>query len=369
MLIPLLTTLAAISRDMIPVSHLHTFLIVTYLFLVLGTTICWIAAEHALQHARNNISSVSEVFGEWQIQESEYIVHAGFDESLIKSGVGFLEQIHIFTLAEVDATSPLLTILGKLFSPFSSILFTESSSYRLPVFKDDDSVWDFDELVYFTASKVADGGSSAHNPLTIISLSETPSQADGMTGFSHSSSGSGEGGENKKQRSEKGKERDKDEVDKGYKDNKDFSDDPDDPDDPLGDQGAGLAKIFFEISSEIQDKWNLFQTLTMHGSLTIKVLVLLYCYHIVVVLIKFTYRQHHSLGIHPIFQNVLFNSQSLHLTLSHQQILHISNFISGLLLIHNRRMPMLMLLNQRDHQILMGKKSSYYQQSQARLMA
>ena len=247
---------------------------------LLGTTNCWIAAEHALQHAKNNISLVSEVFGRWQIQKSEYVVHAGFDESLIKSGVGYLEQIHVFVITEVDATSPLLSELGRLFSPFSSILFTESSSYCLPVFKDDGSVWEFDELVYFTASKVADGGSSAKTPLTIISLSsQTPSLADGMAGFSQSSSGSGEGGKNKKRRLEKGKERDTgDNNDKGCKDNKDPSDNPNDL---LGDQGAGPAKIFFEIASEIhhliEDKWNTFQTLTMHGSLTIEVLLYHYC--------------------------------------------------------------------------------------------
>ena len=82
------------------------------------------------------MSSVSEVFGRWQIQESEYVVLAGFDESLIKSGVGHLEQIHVFVLTEVDTIShaPLLLELGKVFSPFSSTLFTESSSYSLPVF-------------------------------------------------------------------------------------------------------------------------------------------------------------------------------------------------------------------------------------------
>jgi hypothetical protein len=250
------------------------------------TTICWIAAENALQHARNNELSVSEVFGRWKIQESNYVVLAGFDESLIKSGVGYLEQIHVFIIADVDATSPLLSELGRLFSPFSSILFTDSSSYHLPVFKDDGSVWEFDELVYFTASKFADGGSSAKNLPTIISLSssQTLNLADDMTGFSQSSSGSGEGERNKKQRSEKGKERDtgdKDEADKDNKDNKDPSDDPE------GDQGAGPAspaKISFEIASEIhpviQDEQNIFQTLTMHGSVTIE--VFLYCYCIVV---------------------------------------------------------------------------------------
>ena len=91
------------------------YLIVIYQHL-LGTTTCWIAAEHALQHARNNISSVSEVFERWKFQKSEYVILAGFDESLIKSGVGYLEQIHVFVITEVDATSPLLSELGRLFS-------------------------------------------------------------------------------------------------------------------------------------------------------------------------------------------------------------------------------------------------------------
>ena len=77
-------------------------------------------------------------------------------------------------------------------------------------------------------------------------------------------------------------DKDSDKADKGS----------DDPEDPPGDQGgitAGLAKISFEIAAEIypiQDEQNAFQTLTMHGGLTIEVL----CYLIVLLptrLIKF----------------------------------------------------------------------------------
>jgi hypothetical protein len=229
---------------------------------------------------------VSEVFDRWKMQNSEYVVLAGFDESLIKSGVGYLEQIHVFVTAEVDATSPLLSELGRLFSPFSSTLFTESSSYHLPVFKDDGSVWEFDELVYFTASKFADGGSSTKTPLTIISLSQTPtSLADGTTGFSQSSSGSPGGEKNK--RLEKGKGRDTGDKDEADKVDKGPSD-SDDPDDPPGDRDGIIsrpAEIFIDIDSEIhliQDTsiQDIFQTLTMHGSLTIEVLFSSYCYHI-----------------------------------------------------------------------------------------
>jgi len=94
----------------------------------LETTACWIAAEHALKHVRSNLSLVSEAFDKWQIHQS---VLAGFDESLIKSGIGYLEQIHVFITAEVNVDSLLLRELGGIFSPFSSILFTGSSWYRV----------------------------------------------------------------------------------------------------------------------------------------------------------------------------------------------------------------------------------------------
>ena len=309
------------------------------------------------------MSSISEVFGRWQLQESEYVVHAGFDESLISSGIGYLEQIHVFTIAEIDATSPLLSELGKLFSPFSSILFTESSTYHLPVYKDDGSVWEFDELVYFTASKFADDGSNAKTPLSVIGFSQTP-VSEGVTGFSSSGSGSGSGEEekSKKRRSEKGKGRDM-----GDEDEDEANEDPnpsDDPDDPPGDQGGIIAepvKISFEIATEIQDDdQNTFQTLTMHGGLTIKVVPPHYHHIVSNTKLIFTHRQHHWLRIHSDFQNALFNSLGLHLGRSEQQILHISNSTSGLLLIHNRRMPTLRSLNQRGLQILMGRKCSHH---------
>ena len=225
------------------------------------------------------MSSVSQVFDKWQVPKSDYVVLAGFDESLIISGVGYLEQIHVFIIAEVDPSSPLLTELGRLFSPFSSTLFTESSSYRLPVFKDDGRQWEFDELIYLTASKFADNGSGAKIPPTIISLAnQTPSSADhGMTGFSQpeGSSGTGSGEGEKKKLDDKGKKRDK-----GDKDNKDSSDKPN-HDDPPGD-GDGIPagqdsppEIVIVVDSEIyhnqeQDKGPS-QTLTMRGSLTIEV--------------------------------------------------------------------------------------------------
>ena len=174
--------------------------------------------------------------------------------------------------------------------PHSPPSFSESSSYHLPVFKDNGSVWEFDELVYYTASKFADGGSSTKHPLTIISLNETTSQADVATGFSLSGSGSGQGEENKKQSLGKGKERDT--GDKDDETNKDNQDPSDNPNNPPESQDGIIARpaIFFNITSKIHlneneqntlqtvikhedSKQNAFQTLTMHGKLTIKAFI------------------------------------------------------------------------------------------------
>ena len=228
------------------------------------------------------MSSVSQVFDKLQIQKSDYVVLAGFDESLVKSGVGYLEQIHVFTIAEVDPSSLLLTELGRLFSPFSSTLFTESSSYRLPVFKDDGSEWEFDELVYLTVSKFADNGSSAKTPPTIISFNQNSSSAYGSSQSENSGSGSGEGEKNKKS---KGKQKETgDEADKNNNgsSNKLTNDPPGDGDGTPAASGKDSPReITIAVDSEIfpspshnqeleQDKGPS-QTLTMLGSLTIQV--------------------------------------------------------------------------------------------------
>lgn len=95
----------------------------------------------------------------------------------------YLEQIHVFVFAKVKANDldALKLELGSLFSPFPSILYTESASHRLLVFKEDGSPWalsdskpeSFKEFVRLNTK-----------PLTVISLSQIPSLADSTTGFS-----------------------------------------------------------------------------------------------------------------------------------------------------------------------------------------
>ena len=229
---------------------------------------------------------VSEAFDKWQIQTSEYVVLAGFDESLIKSGIGYLEQIHVFVTTEVNANSPLLRELGGIFSPFSSILFTGSSRYHMPVYKagTNGDVWDFDELVYRTASKFANGGSSTEIPLTIISLSQTGTLPDGPTGFSSGGPGGGEREKNEKRGSEKGKEKDSESEDEGDNGNKHGKGPGGDPEGPSGDPEGTVprsANITLEIISDIhtsqseqntsEGRPDTSQTLIMHANMTIEV--------------------------------------------------------------------------------------------------
>ena len=157
-------------------------------------TVHWIAAEEALKHAKKESTSIHYAFHRLGIPESDYVVLAGFDELLIKSGVGHLEQVHIFVSTEVDATSPLLSELGKICSPFSSILFTESSSYLLPAYKDDGTVLEFNELVRLTALKFADGGSNGKPPMTVMNSSppgDLYGSGRGIGGYGGGGQGSG----------------------------------------------------------------------------------------------------------------------------------------------------------------------------------
>lgn len=98
---------------------------------------------------------VVAVFERYKIHENQYIVLAGFDEFLLGDGGGFLEQIHVVTSKKLklNANSSLISDLGKTFSPFSSVLFTPSSTYHIPVYKTDGSTWELDKLIYHTAKQ------------------------------------------------------------------------------------------------------------------------------------------------------------------------------------------------------------------------
>jgi len=240
---------------------------------------CWIAAEHALRHIQKSRPQIDAAFSKRNIQESEYALFAGFDESLIQDGIGYLEQIHIFTSVVIVLDPPFLAQLGKIMSPFSSILFSESSHpHRLPVFKPDGIMWDFDEFVFETASKLADRGSTAASYPTVISLSQSSGGA--TSGGRGSQENSGPDKERNTSDDTDKKEDDSDgegEERKGNKKGKDREENPQDPEEPEPDdepeEQSEPKLVRFDVSSDLHlnDHSGRFQLLTVAGDLTIQV--------------------------------------------------------------------------------------------------
>ncbi|KAF8797603.1 hypothetical protein BYT27DRAFT_6935145 [Phlegmacium glaucopus] len=113
------------------------------------TTQALIAAEGALKYISDSgkKAEIKAAFLDLQIVESQYAVLAGFNEALIQSGFGYLEEIHVFCCVEIQVPDyTLLSKLGKVLTPYPGIIFTPSSGYKTPVFKDDGTIWDYDDL-------------------------------------------------------------------------------------------------------------------------------------------------------------------------------------------------------------------------------
>ncbi len=139
-------------------------------------------------------------------QVHDYRVFTGFDEELIQAGIGFLEQIHIFLSSEPADINSLLSQLASLFSPFTAIVFTRTTQYRIPD--------DFDELAQTYAYAFIDdlhGRKSDFGYLTAIHLSQSPaaSKTSNLGGGSNGQS-SGENDLTKKGKEREAHDRDGD---------------------------------------------------------------------------------------------------------------------------------------------------------------
>ena len=107
-----------------------------------------IAAESALEGIQGKEMAIEAAFNDFKISRSEYAVLACFNESLMRSGTGYLSEIHIFCSVDISQRAEsFVTKLGKILSPLPGVLFTPSSTYQIPVFKNDRTLLSWDELV------------------------------------------------------------------------------------------------------------------------------------------------------------------------------------------------------------------------------
>lgn len=79
-------------------------------------------------------NALKELLSHFQITPHDYFVQAGFNEDLLDSGVGHLEEIYIYLTHEVNVEeSGMLDGLALLFQPFPCVLLTPWNSFRTPI--------------------------------------------------------------------------------------------------------------------------------------------------------------------------------------------------------------------------------------------
>jgi len=210
------------------------------------------AAKHALQHLQQYEPEIKAAFSQSMISEMDYILLAGFNESVICSGIGYLQEIHVLSRSKFPPDTALLLALGKIFSPFPGIIFTMMPPYccKTPVFTREGEVQGWDEILLsqtFTYTTLQKENAVHEMELT--------SAANFSANEGKASSGSrSTGGENDKKKEEnipqKGGTGD-DHID----DDEDFDNDDEggDPHDPgsEGSSTAHLPRISFNIQAEI----------------------------------------------------------------------------------------------------------------------
>ncbi|KAF8816171.1 hypothetical protein BYT27DRAFT_6466354 [Phlegmacium glaucopus] len=241
-----------------------------------------IAAEGALKYVCDSgkNAEIKTAFLDLKILESEYLVLAGFNEAFIQTGFGYLEEIHIFCCTKIPNPLPLLSRLGKILTPYPGIIFTPSSVYKTPVFKDDGAIWDYGDLSLDRAERHSDilaKGISCSELVPVTSLVQSQSSSSSVTlGRSGGGGNDNHGGAGE----DKGNSRSDDHNDDRETNDNSNDNTPDgDPEDAEG-SGNGdsstlpgisfnvQAKLFKGTSDSVPSKF--FQELEIKGTLTIQ---------------------------------------------------------------------------------------------------
>ena len=239
-----------------------------------------IVAEGALEHIGNlaRKAEIKAAFLDLQITESQYAVLAGFNEALVQSRLSYLEEIHVFCCAEIPNPSFLLNKLGRALTPYPGIIFTPSSGYRTPVFKDDGTVWDYNNFALVHAQTYSDIDAKC-SELNFTSLADSNQSSSTVPvtaslKYGDSEKGSGNHGSS-------GGDKDKDSGNHGRNNNSDGWKPEGDPGDPDG-SGSGNSStpyISFEVKTRLfkgtsnGSSFSIFQVLQINGKLVVQVRV------------------------------------------------------------------------------------------------
>ena len=239
-----------------------------------------IGAESALEGIQGKEMAIEAAFNEFKISRSEYAILAGFNEALLQSGTGYLPEIHIFCSVDItQRVESLVTKLGKILSPLPGALFTPSLMNRIPVFKNDETILSWDELVFSRTERYADIH-SAVTP-TSIQVVSCPQGSWSNTGTSAPSGFSGNelkgSDSDKKDTDDAGGDKGEDEE-SGDHEGDDGNPDDKDPDDLTDSSSTSIlpvvsfetqAKVYANTADTVSPR--VFQQLQVNGMLIIKV--------------------------------------------------------------------------------------------------
>ena len=229
-------------------------------------------------------AEIKAAFLDLSILESQYIVLAGFNEALIQSGFGYLEEIHVFCFVEIPHSSILLTKLGKVLTPYPGIIFTPASGYKTPVFRDDGTIWDYDDLTLDCTKQYSDihAKDILHSELNaFMSLAESQPEIS-VIGLCCSEGNGDNGGAGEGKGGHKSDDDGERNSNSGDNNNPGDSNPGDDPEDPEGTESRdsltpGIsfktqAKIFTGTKKSSSSKP--FQLLRMNGEFVVQVSIL-----------------------------------------------------------------------------------------------
>ena len=239
-----------------------------------------VGAESALEGIQGKEMDIEAAFNDFKISRSEYAILAGFNEALLRSGTGYLPEIHIFCSVDIaQRAESFVTKLGKILSPLPGVLFSPSSINRIPVFKNDETVLSWDELVFSCTDRYADIR-SAVSPTSIWAVSCLQGSSSN-TGTSAPSGFSGNvlkgSDSDKKDTDDAGGDEGEDEE-SGDHEGDDGNPDDEEPDDPTdGSSTSMLPVVSFETQAKVYANTadtvspRVFQQLQVNGRLIIKV--------------------------------------------------------------------------------------------------
>ena len=240
-----------------------------------------LVASDAKRHLELNMHALECILVDFGVRRDLWIFQVGFDEELLCGGVGYIQEVLITILEDLEIVGgdSMIEKIGRIVSPFPGVVRMPGYFFRTPVFKRDGTAWrtydDFirehvktlDSFEYDSARGLYMARScEVKEPPVDQEKEKESSKAESNSTASTSTSGSarttGGGNHSKKERG-KAKERTEQE------DPSDSSDDSHDPD-PHAGTSRTRPRIQFEIITKIMGQAQR-ETLKIAGAFTFKV--------------------------------------------------------------------------------------------------